>query len=209
LSAGSHDLAELTEAITEAFSHASQMLEEQHIALLERFFDVVKDDKGHSSFRAKMVTIRVPHADGEEHPDADTMGHIPVLVPLISLVPLNSLKLDELEVEFEAMIDEVVDHEHDKKPDHSAFSFLRRLKHRTPSGAPTSAAMPVDTPDPEPLREAHAESVATGSRIGVRMLGAGKRGKDGSNVKITIRVKGGDPPEGLVRVNDQILKQVP
>lgn len=208
MATGSHDLSSLTEAVADAFTHANMMLEEQHLALLERFFDVVREPTGGVSYRAKMVTIRVPTPQDHSGEGADEHGHVPVRVPLISLVPANTLKLDELKVDFSAFIESVVGEDSEtggvKGAAGKAGEFLRP---RTGKGEPGVGAASVDAA--APLREIGASSVAGGARMAVRLQGAGKRGKDGTNVTISITVKGGEAPEGLSRINEQMLKQVP
>ncbi|MEO1584003.1 MAG: DUF2589 domain-containing protein [Planctomycetota bacterium] len=209
MSQGSHDLSSLTEAVADAFTHANMMMEEQHLALLERFFDTYTEPDGRASFRAKMVTIRVPTSETDEGDAADEHGHVPVRVPLISLVPANSLKLDEMKVEFSAFIESVIGEpgsdERGAVPAEQAGEFLRPRRGKGQPGVGASSKADAA----EPLRQVGASSVAGGSRMAVRLQGTGKRGKDGTNVTISITVKGEDAPEGLARINEQMLKQVP
>ena len=39
--------------------------------------------------------------------------------------------------------------------------------------------------------------------------GHGMMGKNKNNVKVSVKVKGTDPPEGLIKLNDNILKSIP
>lgn len=147
-----HSFEDLIEAIANAILHAQRVSEQQHLEMLDSFFDL---DKATGQLRAKTVEVHVPAL---EHGNED---HDPIQVPLVSLVPLNSLKVSEITVEFEAQV-----------------AGMKRGRRR-----------------------------AADSHIHFTLGGGGDLNKN-NNVKVTVKVTGADAPEGVVRLNDRILKQI-
>lgn len=152
-----HAFGDLIEAITNAVVQAREATERQHFKLIDYYFEQKEQGDG-NDLVAKTVQIYVPsmEIDGEKHE--------PVEVPLITLVPMNSLKIDEVSVEFDAHLGGIDQSETQEK------------KH----GAQMALAM-----------------------------GGGRKIGGKNNVKVKVTMKGGDPPEGVVRINDRILKLIP
>ncbi len=141
---------DLVEAITNAAIHARKVTEQQHISLMEEFFE--RDVKT-GQLKAKTVELHVPSlSHGVDE-------HEPIQVPLITLVPMNSLHLTEVSIDFKAHL----------------------------SGL---------------------EDKSSGKRIHMSLTGGGILKKQ-NEVNVRITVKGTDPPEGLVRINERIMKQIP
>lgn len=136
-----HRFDELLLALQTAVAESQNQLTRQHLALLENFF-VKKGD----TWEAQMVSIVVPPSSQ------------PVQVPLISLIPLSSLKIKEVAFDF------TVD--------------LARLENGL-CGAPKDLLVDIHPP-----------------------VGA-------APVRVTISLQGSDPPEGLMRLNDRIVRAIP
>jgi len=144
-----HSFDDLIAAITNAVTGAKRLAEEQHLHTLQRFFKQDGD-----KWVAHTRKVQVPsHEAGDE---AFTI----VDVPLFTLVPLSSLNLHEVEVEFKAFLSSVDKGEKQQ-------------------------------------------------RMQLELTGDGMIGKRRTNITVRVSLKGGDPPEGLVRINDNILKQIP
>ena len=147
-----HGFDELVEALASALVHAREVVETQHLRMIDNYFYKDGDKQV-----AKTTTIFVPDLNSDGEPELE------VKVPLFSLLPLSSLTIDEITVEFEA--------------------YLSTLSRDDETGKAKSMQMELG---------------------GHGMLGASK-----NNVKVTVKVKGGSPPEGLIKVNDNILKSIP
>lgn len=164
----SHSFDDLVEAIAGAVVHARELLEAQHVDTLHRYF-TEKDGK----LQALTQTIQIPDVHSNEEGAVQE-----IKFPIFAMVPLNSLKLDAIEVEFDAYISDLDTH-----------------------SDPTSDGNghPQTTKWPTKKRR----------RLQLDVSGNGYLGKKKSNTKISIKLKGTDPPEGLIRINNQILKQIP
>lgn len=147
-----HSFVDLAQSCTQAIIQAHKASEEQHLNILERFFDQDGENR-----IAKTVTMKVPSQRGGE------TGDTSIEVPLISLVPFNSLTISEVELEFLASMASI-------------------------------DAKESDTPGDIKL------NVGGGGGI----LGTKK-----NNVKVKIKMRGTNPPEGVIRVNDNIVKRIP
>jgi len=152
-----HAFGDLIEAITNAVVQAREATERQHFDLIDHYFEKKEGSDG-NDLVAKTIQIYVPSMD------LDNPKNEPIEIPLISLVPMNSLKIDEVCVEFEAFLDGI-----DK---------------------------------------GGAKGIKKKTQMALGMKGSGGMGKR-NNVKVKVTMKGGDPPEGMVRVNDRILKLIP
>lgn len=146
-----HSFEELTQSCTQAVIQAHKASEEQHLSILERFFDMDGDQRV-----PKMVAMKVSRQQGADATDTT------IEVPLISLVPFNSLMISDVEIEFHASLASV---------------------------SPSEAGKPGD--------------------IQLNVGGSGVLGSRKNNVRVSIKMRGTNPPEGLVRVNDNIIKRIP
>jgi hypothetical protein len=135
-----HRFEDLLVALQTAVAEAQGQLEKQHLTLLENFF-IKRDDV----WEARMVSIVVPPSTQ------------PIQVPLLSLIPLSSLRIKDLTFDF------TVD--------------LARLE----KDLCGTRGLLVDLQPPPATNAA----------------------------RISISLSGGDPPEGLMRLNDRIVRAIP
>lgn len=163
MSARSFD--DLVEAIAGAVINARELLEAQHLDTMGRYFK----DKGDGKLQALTQTVKIPNSRPESKDE-----FMEVDIPLFALVPLNSLKLKQVEVELEAYLSSLEDSETEMAP-----------------GANTVAGK------------------AKRKQMNMELSGGGYVGSKKNNVKVKVTIEGSDPPEGLVRVNGQVLKQIP
>ncbi|KJZ04636.1 MULTISPECIES: DUF2589 domain-containing protein [Pseudoalteromonas] len=152
----SHSFDDLVQAIGNAVIAVRNKLETQHLSTLARYFR--QTDSG--ALEAVTKTVKIPSA---EEPNSFTE----INVPLLNLVPTNSLKLKEVTVEFDAYISSLESDPNDK----SGKKETKQLQMTTLSG--------------------------------------GGIGSKKNNAKIKITLEGQDPPEGLIKINEHILKQIP
>lgn len=148
-----HGFDELVEALAGALVHARETVERQHLRTIQNYFTRDGD-----KLVAKTTTIHVPDLDSNGEPELE------VKVPLFSLLPLSSLTIDEVTVEFDA--------------------YLSTL-----SGDSDKSKGP--------------------KKMQMELGGHGMMGKSKNNVKVSVKVKGGNPPEGLIKLNDNIVKSIP
>ena len=160
---------DLVEAITGAVIHARELLEAQHLDTINRYF---KDSNGDGKLEALTQTVQIPNAHTDKKDD-----FLEVEIPIFSLVPLNSLKLKEVEIEFDAYLSSL---EEDDMP---------------------SAALKSLTED--------KKTVTKRKQMHMEMSGNGYLGSKKNNAKIRITMQGTEPPEGLIRINNHVLKQIP
>ncbi len=179
-------LNDLINAIQHAVIEAQEMAEDHHIDLVSRFF---KEDPATGQTRALTQDVWVP----DLRPGAEEGTLFKIAVPLISLASLGAIRIKELRVEFEARL-----------------SSLDTVE---------VPAAPVLAPGAGP----RLSSVPKGGGGGLfgQMLRGGprrnmafdfKKGADDSTstvAKISIVFEGTSPPEGIVRLNDQVLKSIP
>lgn len=145
-------LDDLVDGITNAMIGAREIMEEQHIETLNRYFDKDEEDR----LVAKSTKIMIPTPDPD---DGDAMMEMDF--PLLSIVPLNSLRVDSLDIEFEANLSEVG------------------------SGKGSNKQLKMD------------------------VTGTGALGNKKNNCKVKISIIKDDPPEGLIRINNHIIKLIP
>ena len=145
-----NNLDDLIEGITNAVVHAQQLTEQQHFDIIKRFFTLEQ-----GSWVAKTAKVLVPSLE------SNGQTGVQVDVPLVTLVPLNSLTISEINVEFEASLS-AIGSDKDKK-----------------------------------------------KRMQMEVGGQGMFGAKKNNVKVNIKIKGTTPPEGLVKLNDHVLKHIP
>ena len=108
---------------------------------------------------------------------------IKVDVPLMALASLGAMKIKELKVEFEAQLSSLdTDDEED---------------------APTTVK-----PDPK-VGFAKKMRRRRGRKMALDFKRGSKGAKDSTIAKISISFEGTDPPEGVIRLNNQILKTIP
>lgn len=166
-----HELDGLITAIQKAVSEAHKSAQDQHLGLMDRFFDHQDD----GTYLPKIVRIQVPSM----HPDHAPGATETLDVPLVTFANLSGISIKELTVEFKIRMDGMVeDADQDGVPDQDDPDFVG----------------PLATPAKHKLM------------IGLSGGGFLKRGTEGT-VKITFA--GGDPPEGVVKINDQMVRRIP
>lgn len=160
----------LITAIQKAVSEAHKTAQDQHLGLIDRFFDRQPD----GTYLPKVVKIQVHSMRPETTPG--TMDTIEV--PLVTFANLSGISIKELTVEFKIHMDGLVD---DKDGDGVA-----------------------DDEDPDfvgPLAMPAKHKLMIGLSSSFM-----RRGTEGT-VKITFA--GGDPPEGVIKINDQMVRRLP
>lgn len=134
----------------------------------------------------KMVAVTQDVWVPDTRPGASPDAIVPVRVPIMSLASLGSMKIKELKIEFTARLSSL-DTDEDDAP---------ASKGKKASG-PEQA-----TPFKRRMR-----------RQKRRMAFGFQKGKDptgsSTEAKISITFSGGEPPEGVVRLNDLVLKTIP
>ncbi|WP_211830378.1 DUF2589 domain-containing protein [Kistimonas asteriae] len=145
-------LDDLVDGITNAMIGAREIMERQHIKTISRYFD--RDNK--NRFVAKTTKVMIPNTDVNDA----TLQEVDL--PLFSIVPLNSLRLDSVEIEFEASLSDV-----------------------------------------------GSEKEAGGKKLKMDVMGGGLLGNKKKNCKVKVTIVKDDPPEGLVRVNNHVVKTIP
>ena len=176
-------LNDLINAIQHAVIEAQEMAEDHHIDLVSRFF---REDPATGQTRALTQDVWVP----DLRPGAEEGAMFKIAVPLISLASLGAIRIKELRVEFEARLSSLDTVEVPAAP---AVSPLRPLA----SGAPKGGGL-------------FGQLFRGGPRR--NMAFDFKKGADDSTstvAKISIVFEGTNPPEGIVRLNDQVLKSIP
>jgi hypothetical protein len=153
--AGEQSFDSFIEGIQHACHNAVRGMQDQHKELLDRYFEE-GDEEG--TLKPIMVKICMPptHVHGE---------HQDIEVPLFTLVPLRSIVIEQLKVEFEVRIN----------------------------------AAKEDTDRKQ--RPRNFLMVDTG--------GWNLFGKGGKHAKVEVIFRGADPPEGVVRLNNQVVKTLP
>lgn len=176
-------LDDLINAIQYAVIEAQEVAEDHHIDLVGRFFHEVDG-------KTVAVTQEVWIPDVRPGVEPGTLAKIDV--PLMSLASLGSMRIKELTVEFTARL----------------------------SSLDTKEEKGVEEPEPVTensgqtnKRRKQAPFQRRLRRQKRRMALDFKKGADAdgssTEAKISITFVGGEPPEGVVRLNDQVLKTIP
>ena len=95
---------DLISAIQEAVVRAHETSEAQHVRMMDRFFD---DETG----EPEILTLNLPYVD----PSETDVQYKEVKVPTLCLVPFNSVKIKDIEVEAEVEFQNVKSEDGDKK----------------------------------------------------------------------------------------------
>lgn len=170
------DLSQVIRGMQHAVNEAQRTLEVHHLKSLLRFFYADGDPKS--------VDL---HLGGTKHID----------IPLVTLANHSSLKIDELEMEFKARIEEVAIKDLDEL--NRIVSESGRPLESEDDDASASAATKLDGDSSE-------DGSAT---FNIGFSSAAPRGVDAGNV-ISVRIKflSADQPEGLSRIVDEYNKLV-
>lgn len=151
---------ELVAAIQRSFLQCNRLAERQHIEMLSGFFD--------SENKPVSISFRMPQFD-----DEGNVTYKDVSIPKLCLVPISSLKLDGIKVDFKVRLAGAVSLKEDKenmgevmeeKPDEQGCSFLGYLP------------------------------------------GGGLKRNPDDFAKITLQFTSQDPPEGIMRIQDELIR---
>jgi|GEM_PF-1181351 len=172
-------LTDLLAGIQSAVASAIQQIEMQHTNMLKKYFDI---DQSGSHITAKTVAIEIPARD-------TTNSNTEIInVPLVTLVPIRSLIIGEISIDFEARISAIELEELQKVPESKTKK---------------------SSPDPE-------SSMGSGYKLTEKQLSPqifiemkkATFGTSSTPVKISIKFRDVDPPEGIMRVSEHILNQI-
>lgn len=146
---------ELVAAIQKSFLQCSRLAERQHIEMLSGFFD--------SENKPVSISLSMPQFD-----DDGKITYKDVSIPKLCLVPISSLKLDGIKVDFKVRLTGEV-----------------------------------------PLEEKAGEDTGTdkkeGSFLGYLPGGGLKRNPE-DFANITLQFSSQDPPEGIMRIQDELIR---
>lgn len=112
------NLDNLLRAMHNAVIEAQQLTQEQHLRMLNRFFE--KNDDTNEFGNPKMLKINLPFAK------SNSVEYREVEIPLIALTPPSSIKIKNMKVEFDAKITGFEDSEKSKKGFHISDLFKKK-----------------------------------------------------------------------------------
>lgn len=176
-------LTDLLAGIQSAVATAMQQVEMQHTNMLKKYFDI--DDSG-NHITAKTVAIEIPARN-------TTSSSTEIInVPLVTLVPIRSLKIDEISLDFEARISAVELQELQKSSENKPDNKTKKHSSDPESEMGSGYQLTKNQLAPQIYIEMKKSTFATST----------------TPVKISIKFKDNDPPEGIVRVSEHILNQI-
>lgn len=157
---------DLIGSIQQAFISVNNMAEQQHIESLQAYFD--------ADGKPRCLTMQMPYFDDYGVPQYREMD-----VPLISIVPVNSLKLAEINVDFKVRLSANV------KLSHSKLS---------------NNLMTANNPNA-------ANNAETDSVLG--FIPEYKKRDNDSYANIVLKFTSDEPPEGVMKIRDEMIKILP
>lgn len=160
----------LISSIQEAFLSVNRMAENQHIESLEEFLD---DD-------GSPKTVRVKYPFFNENGDVDYRF---VDIPALCLVPISTLKLSEVSVDFKVKLSAEISLKRDEEED-------------VQEEQPSQNAAPRRT---RFKRRANRMGFIPGFR----------QKQDDSYANITLKFTAEEAPEGMLRIRDEMIKILP
>lgn len=149
---------ELVAAIQKSFLQCNRLAERQHIEMLSGFFD--------SENKPVNIPFCMPQFD-----DSGNVTYKDVSIPKLCLVPISSLKLDGIKVDFKVRLT-------------GAVSLEKEDREKVSGGEPDKKER---------------------SFLGYLPGGGFKRNPD-DFAKITLQFTSQDPPEGIMRVQDELIR---
>lgn len=155
----------LVAAIQDAFITVNKMSENQHLEMLRAYFD----EEGN------------PRSIDMQYPCFDERGQTSsrlVKIPMICLVPISSLKLEEIAVNFKVKLYGKVYLEEKGKPDGRELPNLKEIK----------------------------EEQERRTFLGYLPNEKARRGSGDSYADIQLKFISQEPPEGLLRIRDEFIK---
>lgn len=156
----------LIQAIQQAFIRVNDMSEEQHVIKLKEYFE---EDGTPRTF-----DMQYPYFDENGVP-----AYRMVSIPQLCLVPISSLKLDEIEVDFKVQI-------------YGKVSLTKQVEE----------SEEIDNQNEElPKRRKKDETF-----LGYVPHGGVFKNREESYANIKLKFVSQEPPEGLMRIRDQFVK---
>ena len=162
-----HLFDDLVQSIAIAIMHGVRVAEQQHQFLMGEYFEESRDET--KTLTPKTRKVRVPSSTViRDNADAYEI----LEVPLITLVPLQSMKVEKVSVSFKAVLKD------------------------------------LNTQEESPLKDISVlQGKARRSQLSLELTGGTKFRKQ-NEVEVEIVMSGTDPPEGIVRLNDKLLKDI-
>lgn len=154
---------DLIGSIQQAFISVNNMAEQQHIESLQSYFD--------TDGKPRCLTMQMPYFDDYGVPQYREME-----VPLISIVPVNSLKLSEINVDFKVRLSANVKLSHSK---------------------PLKNFMAAN----------NANNADTDGVLG--FIPEYKKRDNESYANIILKFTSDEPPEGVMKIRDEMIKILP
>lgn len=178
----------LVEALANAVISAQHRLSQHQINNVRHFFD----DKN----RPVSVDIRTPSLHPDSEPDED--GNHPDeihRIPLITLVQNNQLVIKEFDVSFDATLGNLTRSEQDVK------GKRNRGDKRSGRGADDDSGASGDESDRSWMAGGLADEMSVDPEPSAR-------GGKGPTARISMHVEAADPPEGMARLIDRLVKTI-
>ncbi|MFA4485271.1 DUF2589 domain-containing protein [Xanthomonas perforans] len=160
-------LNDLIEALAGAVIDAQDRIEQHQMANLGAFFD---EDN-----RPRSVLIRLP----SQHPEAGENDEDLYRAPLLPLVSSNVLRIKDVEISFDAQLDELSELDEAGVPDALAVASVVEDWHPKPPALP--------------------------GQIGID-LGSNAKNARNSAVHVVLRVEGSEPTEGVARLINRLAQ---
>ena len=166
----SESFSDLIGSIQEAFLAVNELSEQQHIETLAKYFD--EDDK------PKTLTVKYPFFD-----DVGEIAYKELDIPLLCLVPVASLKINEVDINFKVKLSGKIR----LKEDERRMTLFKKRDDET----------------------VEASNDSSQSKSGLGFVPEYRKSKDGSYADISLKFRAEEAPEGLIRIRDELIKILP
>lgn len=164
--------SDLIGSIQDAFFAVNELSEQQHLEMLEKYFD--KDDK------PKIMKVNYPYFD-----ESGEVSYKELEIPLLCLVPVSSLKINEVDIDFKVKLSGKVK----LKEGNRRKTYLEKREEDLVCAS-------GDPPDENEGR-------------GLGFVPEYRKSKDGSYADISLKFRAEEAPEGLIRLRDELIKILP
>lgn len=162
-------LTNLISGLQSAVVQALQQIEMQHTRMLEKYFEI---DPLKKHITPKTVFVDIPARNKA------TSARETLEIPLITLIPIRSLKIEEISMSFDAKITDI------------DLEKINNQEHRPDVGKGYEEI--VKNISPEIYIETKSKSFFSSA----------------TPISVSIKFKDNDPPEGVQRVLDHILGDI-
>ncbi len=149
-------------SIQEAFLSANELSEKQHLRLLEEYFD--------EENKPTVINVQYPYFG-----ESGQIEYKSLDIPKLCLVPLSSLQVKEIDVEFKVKL----------------AGKIRLGRRQAPENA--NSLMNCESGEDDKLG----------------YVPEYRKSKDGNYADITLKFRADEPPEGLMRIRDELIKILP